>query len=147
MEYSNRISCIFTNKHLSVIVMKRLCSSYRLLLLAVTLVSMLSGCSKVSSSVYVVSSAKKVGIVQPGDSAFAAFRFYNNADSAVTLSILPECDCTNVSTNRLVLQPHSSEKLYVSTLPDNRGEFTKYIYINLPNGDGFHTLSISGIVE
>ena len=53
--------------------MKRLCSSYRLLLLAVTLVSMLSGCSKVSSSVYVVSSAKKVGIVQPGDSAFAAF--------------------------------------------------------------------------
>ena len=108
---------------------------------------MLSGCSKVSSSVYVVSETKKVGIVQPGDSAFAAFRFYNNADSAVTLSILPECDCTNVSTNRLVLQPHSSEKLYVSTLPDNRGEFTKYIYINLPNGDGFHTLSISGRVE
>ena len=67
--------------------MKRLCSSYRLLLLAVTLVSMLSGCSKVSSSVYVVSSAKKVGIVQPGDSAFTAFRFYNNADSVVTLSI------------------------------------------------------------
>ena len=127
--------------------MKRLCSSYRLLLLAVTLVSMLSGCSKVSSSVYVVSETKKVGIVQPGDSAFAAFRFYNSADSAVTLSILPECDCTNVSTNRLVLQPHSSEKLYVSTLPDNRGEYTKYIYINLPNGDGFHTLSISGIVE
>ena len=108
---------------------------------------MLSGCSKVSSSVYVVSGAKKVGIVQPGDSAFTAFRFYNNADSAVTLSILPECDCTNVSTYRLVLQPHSSEKLYVSTLPDNRGEFTKYIYMNLPNGDGFHTLSISGIVE
>ena len=75
--------------------MKRLCSSYRLLLHAVTLVSMLSGCSKVSSSVYVVSSAKKVGIVQPGDSAFTAFRFYNSADSAVTLSILPECDCTD----------------------------------------------------
>ena len=108
---------------------------------------MLSGCSKVSSSVYVVSSAKKVGIVQPGDSAFTAFRFFNTSDSVTTLTVLPECDCTNVSTNRLVLQPHSSEKLYVSTLPDNRGEFTKYIYINLPNGDGFHTLSITGIVE
>ena len=127
--------------------MKRLCSSYKLLLLAVTLVSMLSGCSKVSSSVYVVSETKKVGIVQPGDSAFAVFRFFNTSDSVTTLTVLPECDCTNVSTNRLVLQPHSSEKLYVSTLPDNRGEFTKYIYINLPNGDGFHTLSISGIVE
>ncbi|MBQ5573580.1 MAG: DUF1573 domain-containing protein [Bacteroidaceae bacterium] len=127
--------------------MKRLCSSYRLLLLAVTLVSMLSGCSKVSSSVYVVSETKKVGIVQPGDSAFAVFRFFNTSDSVTTLTVLPECDCTNVSTYRLVLQPHSSEKLYVSTLPDNRGEFTKYIYINLPNGDGFHTLSISGIVE
>ena len=127
--------------------MKRLCSSYRLLLLAVTLVSMLSGCSKVSSSVYVVSETKKVGIVQLGDSAFAVFRFFNTSDSVTTLTVLPECDCTNVSTNRLVLQPHSSEKLYVSTLPDNRGEFTKYIYINLPNGDGFHTLSITGIVE
>ena len=127
--------------------MKRLCSSYRLLPLATILFSMFSGCSKITHDVYVVSSAKKVGIVQPGDSAFTAFRFYNSADSVVTLSILPECDCTNVSTNRLVLQPHSSEKLYVSTLPDNRGEFTKYIYINLPNGDGFHTLSISGIVE
>ena len=116
-------------------------------MLAVTLVSMLSGCSKVSSSVYVVSETKKVGIVQPGDSAFAVFRFFNTSDSVTTLTVLPECDCTNVSTNRLVLQPHSSEKLYVSTLPDNRGEFTKYIYINLPNGDGFHTLSISGIVE
>ena len=116
-------------------------------MLAVTLVSMLSGCSKVSSSVYVVSETKKVGIVQPGDSAFAVFRFFNTSDSVTTLTVLPECDCTNVSTYRLVLQPHSSEKLYVSTLPDNRGEFTKYIYINLPNGDGFHSLSISGIVE
>ena len=83
--------------------MKRLCSSYRLLLLAVTLVSMLSGCSKVSSSVYVVSETKKVGIVQPGDSAFAVFRFFNTSDSVTTLTVLPECDCTNVSTYRLVL--------------------------------------------
>jgi len=105
---------------------------------------MFSGCSKITHDVYVVSGAKKVGIVQPGDSAFTAFRFYNNADSAVTLSILPECDCTNVSTNRLVLQPHSSEKLYVSTLPDNRGEFTKYIYIKNPDENAYFTLSISG---
>jgi hypothetical protein len=48
---------------------------------------MFSGCSKITHDVYVVSSAKKVGIVQPGDSAFTAFRFYNNADSVVTLSI------------------------------------------------------------
>ena len=87
MEYSNRISCIFTNKHLSVSIMKRLCSSYKLLPLAVILFSMFSGCSKITHDVYVVSSAKKVGIVQPGDSAFTAFRFYNNADSVVTLSI------------------------------------------------------------
>jgi outer membrane lipoprotein SlyB len=53
--------------------MKRLYSSYRLLLLAVTLVSMLSGCSKITHDVYVVNDAKKVGTVQPGDSAFAAF--------------------------------------------------------------------------
>ena len=95
MEYSNRISCIFTNKHLSVSIMRRLCSSYKLLPLAAILFSMFFGCSKVSSSVYVVSETKKVGIVQPGDSAFTAFRFYNSADSVVTLSILPECDCTN----------------------------------------------------
>ena len=127
--------------------MRRLCSSYRLLPLAAILFSMFSGCSKIAHDVYVVSSAKKVGIVQPGDSAFAAFRFYNNADSVVTLSILPECDCTNVSTNRLVLQPHSSEKLYVSTLPDNRGEFTKYIYIKNPDENAYFTLSISGCVK
>ena len=116
-------------------------------MLAVTLVSMLSGCSKVSSSVYVVSSAKKVGIVQPGDSAFTAFRFYNSADSAVTLSILPECDCTNVSTNRLVLQPHSSEKLYVSIFLDKQGEFIKYIYLKNPDENAYFTLSISGRVK
>ena len=127
--------------------MRRLCSSYRLLPLAAILFSMFSGCSKIAHDVYVVSSAKKVGIVQPGDSAFAAFRFYNNADSVVTLSILPECDCTNVSTNRLVLQPHSSEKLYVRTLPDNRGEFTKYIYIKNPDENAYFTLSISGCVK
>jgi len=127
--------------------MKRLFSSYKLLPLAAILFSMFSGCSKITHDVYVVSGAKKVGIVQPGDSAFTAFRFYNNADSAVTLSILPECDCTNVSTNRLVLQPHSSEKLYVSTLPDNRGEFTKYIYIKNPDENAYFTLSISGCVK
>ena len=125
--------------------MKRLCSSYKLLPLAAILFSMFSGCSKIAHNVYVVSSAKKVGIVQPGDSAFAAFRFYNISDSVVTLSILPECDCTNVSTNRLVLQPHSSEKLYVSTLPDNRGEFTKYIYVYINTIDVFHTLTIKGV--
>jgi hypothetical protein len=36
-------------------------------------VSMFSGCSKITHDVYVVNDAKKVGIVQPGDSAFAAF--------------------------------------------------------------------------
>ena len=53
--------------------MKRLCSSYKLLPLAAILFSIFSGCSKITHDVYVVSSAKKVGIVQPGDSAFAAF--------------------------------------------------------------------------
>ena len=127
--------------------MKRLYSSYRLLLLAVTLVSMLSGCSKITHDVYVVSSTKKVGIVQPGDSAFAAFRFYNSADSVVTLSILPECDCTNVSTSRLVLQPHSSKKLYVSIFLDKQGEFIKYIYLKNPDENAYFTLSISGCVK
>jgi hypothetical protein len=32
-----------------------------------------SGCSKITHDVYVVNDAKKVGIVQPGDSAFTAF--------------------------------------------------------------------------
>ena len=127
--------------------MRRLCSSYRLLPLAAILFSMFSGCSKIAHDVYVVSSAKKVGIVQPGDSAFAAFRFYNNADSVVTLSILPECDCTNVSTNRLVLQPHSSKKLYVSIFLDKQGEFIKYIYLKNPDENAYFTLSISGCVK
>ena len=124
--------------------MKRLFSSYKLLPLAAILFSMFSGCSKITHDVYVVSGAKKVGIVQPGDSAFTAFRFYNNADSAVTLSILPECDCTNVSTNRLVLQPHSSKKLYVSIFLDKQGEFIKYIYLKNPDENAYFTLSISG---
>ena len=127
--------------------MRRLCSSYKLLLLAAILFSMFSGCSKITHDVYVVSGAKKVGIVQPGDSAFTAFRFYNSADSAVTLSILPECDCTNVSTNRLVLQPHSSEKLYVSIFLDKQGEFIKYIYLKNPDENAYFTLSISGCVK
>ena len=67
--------------------MKRLCSSYRLLPLATILFSLLTGCSKITHDVYVVNDAKKVGIVQPGDFAFTAFRFYNNADSVVILSI------------------------------------------------------------
>jgi hypothetical protein len=40
---------------------------------------LLTGCSKITHDVYVVNDAKKVGIVQPGDSAFAAFRFYKFA--------------------------------------------------------------------
>jgi|GEM_PF-1175492 len=127
--------------------MRRLCSSYRLLPLAAILFSMFSGCSKIAHDVYVVSSVKKVGIVQPCDSAFAAFRFYNSADSVVTLSILPECDCTNVSTNRLVLQPHSSKKLYVSIFLDKQGEFIKYIYLKNPDENAYFTLSISGCVK
>ena len=47
---------------------------------------MLIGCSKITHDVYVVSSAKKVGIVQPGDSAFAAFWFShsNNKGCIIT---------------------------------------------------------------
>ncbi len=85
-----------------------------------------------------------VGDVAVGDSVHATFKFKNNNTDTVRLSFMPECDCTTVNTDVLILSSGKTGELKVSVAVETEGEFYKYIFVQAIGGDGFLTVSVKG---
>lgn len=84
------------------------------------------------------------GSAAVGDSVSATFRFRNNTDQAQTVTFLPECDCTTVSTESMKLAPNETGKLKVKVAVEQPGEFTKYVFVETAGSDGFFTVTVKG---
>lgn len=88
-----------------------------------------------------------VGKASVGDSVKAQFKFHNNRKEQITISFLPECDCTTVDADILSLEPRKSGKLEVCVAVENKGEFIKYVYAQASGDDYFCTIAIKGYAE
>ena len=82
------------------------------------------------------------GSAAVGDSVSATFRFRNNTDTNQTVTFMPECDCTTVSTESMKLAPNETGKLKVKVAVEQSGSFTKYVFVETAGSDGFFTVTV-----
>ena len=84
------------------------------------------------------------GPVAAGDSAHAVFRVRNASADTVTLTLMPECDCTVLDMKRIILAPHERTRVCAAARIERAGEYVKYIFVQKENSEFFITLSIHG---
>lgn len=114
-------------------------------LLAVT-VMCLASCTGHSSGIRLRRDTVSVGIVHLGDTAKARFTVINRTDGTVSVTIMPECDCTAVTPENLVLPPHSRGRVCAHITTDTPGSFTKYVFLQSDDNNDFLTLTVNGEV-
>lgn len=115
------------------------------LMTCIVTASALAGCnSQCNGAISVHRDMINAGSAAVGDSVSATFRFRNNTDQAQTVTFLPECDCTTVSTESMKLAPDETGKLKVKVTVEQPGEFTKYVFVETAGSDGFFTVTVKG---
>lgn len=116
----------------------------RRLLLILICCALFTGCYYDVGFISVRRDVIDVGRVAVGDSAHATFRFRNSTPERVSVTFMPECDCTTVSADSIVLGPRESAKLKVKVAVDTPGEFIKYVYVQAPGDSDFFTIAVMG---
>ena len=116
----------------------------RRLLLILVVCAFFAGCYYDAGFISVRRDVIDVGRVAVGDSAHATFRFRNSLLERVSVAFMPECDCTAVSADSLMLGPRESVKLEVKVAVDTPGEFVKYVLVQVPGGSDFFTIAVKG---
>lgn len=107
--------------------------------------SALAGCnSQCNGAVSVHRDMINAGSAAVGDSVSATFRLRNNTDQEQTVTFLPECDCTTVSTESMSIGPHRTGRLEVRVAVDSPGEFIKYVFVETSGSDDFFTVTVKG---
>ncbi len=109
-----------------------------------TVLSLSACCNSDNGAITVRRDMINAGSAAVGDSVSATFRFRNNTDQAQTVTFLPECDCTTVSTESMKLAPNETGKLKVKVAVEQPGEFTKYVFVETAGSDGFFTVTVKG---
>ncbi len=107
-----------------------------------TVLSLSACCNSDNGAITVRRDMINAGSAAVGDSVSATFRFRNNTDQAQTVTFLPECDCTTVSTESMKLAPNETGKLKVKVTVEQPGEFTKYVFVETAGSDGFFTVTV-----
>lgn len=107
-----------------------------------TVLSLSACCNSDNGAITVRRDMINAGSAAVGDSVSATFRFRNNTDQAQTVTFLPECDCTTVSTESMKLAPNETGKLKVKVAVEQPGEFTKYVFVETAGSDGFFTVTV-----
>ncbi|MGB4671591.1 MAG: DUF1573 domain-containing protein [Bacteroidaceae bacterium] len=105
------------------------------------------GCNGSGGTISFSRKTVDVGHTHVGDSVSAAFRMRNRTDVAMTVTFLPECDCTVLSTDSMELAPRGLGKLEVRAAADAPGEFHKYVYVQTAGSDDFFTIEVKGYAE
>lgn len=118
--------------------------NYLKLMMAVFAVPLLVGCYDSDGAFSVRRDMVDVGQANVGDSVKASFTFRNNQKEQLTISFLPECDCTTVSSYSMRLQPRECGKLEVKVAVENPGEFTKYVYVQAAGSEDFMAIAVKG---
>ena len=86
----------------------------------------------------------KVGEVPMSDSVHISFRVKNCSTDTMTVRLMPECDCTTVSIEEVVLPPREKVSVDASVMLDRVGDFQKYIFVQIEESEEFFSVEISG---
>lgn len=114
-------------------------------LLTIWAAFVITGCYSTTDGVISVRrDTVNVGRANVGDSVCATFKFRNNTYATQTVTFLPECDCTTVSTESMELGPHKRGSIEAKVAVESPGEFTKYVYVQAAGGDVFFSVAIKG---
>ena len=105
---------------------------------------LLTGCNDPDVAFTVRRGMIDVGQVNVGDSVSAQFTFKNNTKEQLSLSFIPECDCTTISTDNLRLQSRECGRLDVKVAVEQSGEFIKYVYVQAAGQEAFLAIAVRG---
>lgn len=86
----------------------------------------------------------KVGEVPMSDSVHISFKVKNCSTDTMTVRIMPECDCTTVSIEEIVLPPSEKVSVEAGVMLDRVGDFQKYIFVQIEETEEFYSVEISG---
>jgi len=124
--------------------MRSIAKSFFSLLASAAVIALLSSCEDADELFTVRRASVDVGVADVGDSVSAQFTFKNNSSKDMTLSFIPECDCTTVNQEYMKLGPGKNGRLEVKVAVENRGEFVKYVFVQAAGSEDFLTVSVKG---
>lgn len=102
----------------------------------------LVGCDEADEMFSVRRTSVDVGEVSVGDSVVATFSFKNNTRQELSVSFMPECDCTTVDREFMILGPRKGGQLRVKVAVENPGEFVKYVFAQASGSEDFITVAV-----
>lgn len=103
-----------------------------------------AGCNNADGTFSVRHSTIDVGEANVGDSVSASFTFRNNKSESISITFIPECDCTTISTEAMKLEPRGCGQLDVKVAVENSGEFIKYVYAQTVGEEDFLAIAVKG---
>lgn len=103
------------------------------------------GCNNADTPISFSHNMITVRRVRVGDSISSSFMMHNNTNKQLTVSFLPDCDCTTINPERVKLAPHERGKLLVKVNVDSTGEFIKYVYAQVEGSDVIMILKVKGV--
>lgn len=95
-------------------------------------------------SIAIRNSECECGNTELCDSVHAKFRLRNVSADTIRLMLVPECDCTTLNADSLVLAPYSHATICADAKLNYVGEYVKYIFVQKEDSEFFLTLSIHG---
>ena len=84
---------------------------------------------------------------QLNDTVKASVLIRNRSHGQVRMDFMPECGCTSVVPDCLVLKPHSRQKVMVSFPVNTIGYYERFVYLQVHGSDVPDTITIRGNVE
>lgn len=117
---------------------------FALIIAGLTGLFALTGCDSADGAFSVRHSVIDVGNASVGDSVKASFTFRNNTAESMTITFIPECDCTTVNKETMKLESRGCGQLEVKVKVENSGDFIKYIYVQASGHDEFITVAVKG---
>jgi hypothetical protein len=81
------------------------------------------------------------------DSVHATFKLRNKSSEPIKLILIPECDCTGVYPEQLILKPHSGKKVNISFQVNTSGTYEKIVFLQREDVEEPDTVVIKGYAE
>lgn len=108
---------------------------------------LITGCENSVVPISVRKDLVSIKKVHVGDSVNAMFEFRNNTFERQIVTFLPECDCTSLSAENMILEPRESGILKVRVGISAPGIFNKHIFVQIENSNEFFTVAVNGCAK
>ena len=81
------------------------------------------------------------------DSVHATLKLRNRSSEPIKMDLIPECDCTRVNPEQVIVKPYSGKKVKISFQVNTSGAYEKIVYLQREDVDEPDTVVIKGYAE